>query len=79
MGSGSAVQAAPNGLTQIPIAKVFGDGVSAFSVAWARQSSDTTVYTAQYGLVNLAYTMHLKGKSQGGTGEKNPSPASSGR
>ncbi len=27
------VQAAPNGLTQIPIAKVFGDGVAAFSIA----------------------------------------------
>jgi hypothetical protein len=48
---GSA-QAAPNGLTQIPIAKVFGDGVGSFSVARSQQSSDTTVYTTQYGIRN---------------------------
>lgn len=44
--------AAPNGLTQIPIAKVFGDGVGLFSVARSQQSSDTTVYTTQYGIRN---------------------------
>lgn len=46
------VQAAPNGLTQIPIAKVFGDGVASFSLARSRQSDDSTVYTAQYGVSN---------------------------
>jgi hypothetical protein len=44
--------AAPNGLTQIPIAKVFGDGVGSFSLARSQQSSDTTVYATQYGLWN---------------------------
>ena len=51
LGNGAA-QAAPNGLTQIPIAKVFGDGVAAFSMARAVQSSQTTTYTTQYGLLN---------------------------
>ena len=44
---------APNGLTQIPIAKVFGDGVASFSVARAVQQSQTTTYTAQYGVGNV--------------------------
>jgi len=44
--------AAPNGLTQIPIAKVFGDGVGAFSLAHSQLDSTSTVYTAQYGLWN---------------------------
>lgn len=49
----SPAGAAPNGLTQIPIAKVFGDGVASFSVARAVQSSQTTTYTAQYGVGNV--------------------------
>ena len=44
--------AAPNGLTQIPIAKVFGDGVGAFSLAHSQLDTNSTVYTAQYGLWN---------------------------
>lgn len=48
-----AARAAPNGLTQIPVAKVFGDGVASFSVARVVQSSQTTTYTAQYGLGNV--------------------------
>ena len=45
--------AAPNGLTQIPIAKVFGDGVAAFSIARAEQGSKSTFYTTQYGIGNV--------------------------
>ena len=45
--------AAPNGLTQIPIAKVFGDGVAAFSVARAEEGSKNTLYTTQYGIDNV--------------------------
>lgn len=52
VGLADKTQAAPNGLTQIPIAKVFGDGVAAFSVARALQSSQTTTYTTQYGIAN---------------------------
>ena len=52
VGLAGAARAAPNGLTQIPIAKVFGDGVAAFSVARSLQSSQTTTYTTQYGLFN---------------------------
>ena len=44
---------APNGLTQIPIAKVFSDGVASFSIARAVQTSQTTSYTAQYGVGNV--------------------------
>jgi hypothetical protein len=53
--AGGAVSArcAPNGLTQIPIAKVFGDGVAAFSVARVAQGSQTTTDTAQYGIGNV--------------------------
>ena len=49
---GSRGSAAPNGLTQIPIAKVFGDGVGAFSLAYTQLDTTSTVYTAQYGLGN---------------------------
>ena len=49
----SGAGAAPNGLTQIPIAKVFGDGVAAFSVARAEQGSKSTFYTTQYGIANV--------------------------
>lgn len=52
VGLAQAAHAAPNGLTQIPIAKVFGDGVGAFSLAHAQQDTVSTVYTAQYGLWN---------------------------
>ena len=45
-------EAAPNGLTQIPIAKVFADGVASFSLARSEQSSKTTTYTTQYGIDN---------------------------
>lgn len=45
--------AAPNGSTQIPIAKVFGDGVAALSVSRAVQGSQTTTYTTQYGVGNV--------------------------
>jgi hypothetical protein len=47
------VRAAPNGLTQIPIAKVFGDGVAAFSVARVAQQTQATTYTTQYGIGNV--------------------------
>lgn len=51
---GSApVWGAPNGLTQIPIAKVFGDGVASISLARVAQSSQATTYTTQYGIANL--------------------------
>src|SRR3954454_14895838 len=46
---GGRANAAPNGLTQIPIAKVFGDGVGAFSLAHSQLDSTSTVDTAQYG------------------------------
>ncbi len=51
--SGCPVFAAPNGLTQIPIAKVFGDGVAAFSAARAEEAGKTTLYTTQYGIANV--------------------------
>jgi hypothetical protein len=50
--SGGAARGAPNGLTQIPIAKVFGDGVGAFSLAHTQTDSVSSIYTAQYGLWN---------------------------
>jgi hypothetical protein len=47
---------APNGYTQIPIAKVFGNGVAAFSLNMSDvgypRSLFGTVYTMQYGLLN---------------------------
>ncbi len=43
---------APNGLTQIPIAKVFGDGVASLSFSRTVQSSQTSTYTSQYGIGN---------------------------
>lgn len=47
---------APNGYTQIPIAKVFGNGVAAFSLNMSDlgypRSLFSTVYTMQYGLLN---------------------------
>ncbi len=49
---GQISRAAPNGLTQIPLAKVFGDGVAAFSLERAAQSSQVTVFTTQYGIGN---------------------------
>lgn len=44
--------AAPNGYTQIPIAKVFGDGVASFSIARVVENSQYTTYTTQYGFLN---------------------------
>ena len=44
--------AAPNGYTQIPIAKVFGNGVAAFSFADSRLGYSSAVETTQYGLFN---------------------------
>lgn len=43
---------APNGLTQIPIAKIFGDGVASFSLNRSVQQSQVTTYTTQYGIGN---------------------------
>lgn len=51
-GAGPGALAAPNGLTQIPIAKVFGDGVASFSVSRTAQAGQTTTYTTQYGVGN---------------------------
>ena len=44
--------AAPNGLTQIPIAKVYGDGVAAFSISRSDLSAQSATYTTQYGIDN---------------------------
>jgi len=44
--------AAPNGLTQIPIAKVFGDGVASFSIAQTQETTQGTTFTTQYGVDN---------------------------
>lgn len=45
-------QAAPNGYTQIPIAKVFGNGVADFSFTTSRFAESSTVLESQYGLWN---------------------------
>ena len=44
--------AAPNGYTQIPIAKVFGDGVAAFSFNSQLLGTYGAFYTTQYGIFN---------------------------
>jgi len=44
--------AAPNGYTQIPIAKVFGNGVADFALSASWLDGSSTVYTSQYGLGN---------------------------
>lgn len=52
LAAGVPASAAPNGLTQIPIAKVFGDGVLSLSAEREVESSQTTTYTTQYGIGN---------------------------
>ena len=44
--------AAPNGYTQIPIAKVFGNGVAAFSYSVSRLGYSAADETTQYGVFN---------------------------
>jgi len=50
---GPAVNASPNGLNQIPIAKVYGDGGVALSFSQADLGTPSTVLTTQYGLYNI--------------------------
>lgn len=45
--------AAPNGLNQIPIAKVYGDGGVAVSFAQSNLGGSTSIFTTQYGLYNI--------------------------
>lgn len=50
----SCVNASPNGLNQIPIAKVYGDGGFASSYSLSNLGGSQSFLTTQYGLYNIA-------------------------